>query len=94
MPEYLRRMLPKLLYTLEFRSNNAMHQPLIAALALLKKYLDSSVRTYPTDEEVPLDGVVRDLWREVVLETDTQGHVRVNRISYEPGSFSFRIQSR
>jgi TnpA family transposase len=80
---HYRRMLPKLLHTLEFRSNNAMHQPLIAALALLKKYLDSSARTYPTDEEVPLDGVVRDLWREVVLETDPQGHVRVNRISYE-----------
>ena len=27
--------------------------------------------------------VVRDLWRDVVMETDTQGHPRVNRISYE-----------
>ena len=26
---------------------------------------------------------MRDLWREVVLETDSQGHARVNRISYE-----------
>jgi hypothetical protein len=26
---------------------------------------------------------VRDLWREVVLETDSQGQRRVNRISYE-----------
>jgi TnpA family transposase len=80
---HYRRMLPKLLHTLEFRSNNAMHQPLIEALALLKKYLHSSARTYPTDEEVPLDGVVRDLWREVVLETESQEHTRVNRISYE-----------
>ena len=34
---HYRRMLPQLLQTLEFRSNNAMHQPLIEALALLKK---------------------------------------------------------
>ena len=52
---HYRRMLPKLLHALEFRSNNAMHQPLIEALALLKKYLPSSARTYPTNEEVPLE---------------------------------------
>jgi TnpA family transposase len=80
---HYRRMLPQLLHALEFRSNNAMHQPLIEALALLKKYLHSSARTYPADEEVPFAGVVRDLWREVVLETESQGHARVNRISYE-----------
>lgn len=80
---HYRRMLPKLLHTLEFRSNNATHQPLIEALALLKKYIQSRARTYPVDEAVPMDGVVRDLWREVVIETDTQGCPRVNRISYE-----------
>ena len=80
---HYRRMLPKLLHTLEFRSNNTLHQPLIEALALLKKYLHSPARTYPVDEGIPIDGVVRDLWRDVVMETDTQGHPRVNRISYE-----------
>ena len=80
---HYRRMLPQLLQTLEFRSNNAMHQPLIEALALLKKYLQSRARTYPVDEEVPIDGVVRDLWLDVVMETDHQGQPRVNRISYE-----------
>jgi hypothetical protein len=44
---HYRRMLPPLLATLEFRSNNATHQPLIRALALLKQYLPSRVRTYP-----------------------------------------------
>jgi hypothetical protein len=78
-----RRMLPQLLQTLEFRSNNTLHQPLIEAVALLKKYLHSQAQTYPVDEVIPIDGVVRDLWRDVVMETDTQGHPRVNRISYE-----------
>jgi len=39
-------MLPRLLTTLEFRSNNALHQPLIRALALLQKYLQSRVRIF------------------------------------------------
>jgi TnpA family transposase len=80
---HYRRMLPQLLHTLEFRSNNTLHQPLIEALALLTKYLHSQARTYPLEEEIPMDGVVRDLWRDVVIETDPQGHPRVNRISYE-----------
>jgi hypothetical protein len=80
---HYRRMLPPLLATLEFRSNNATHQPLIRALALLKQYLQSRIRTYPVEEDVPLDGVIRDPWREAVIETDAQGRQRVNRITYE-----------
>lgn len=80
---HYRRMLPRLLATLEFRSNNAMHQPLIRALALLQKYLQSRLRAYPVEEDIPLDGVVREVWRDAVLETDAQGRTRVNRIAYE-----------
>jgi len=80
---HYRRMLPPLLATLEFRSNNAMHQPLIRALALLQQYLQSRMRPYPVEEDIPLDGVVRDHWRDAVVETDTQGRQRVNRITYE-----------
>jgi TnpA family transposase len=80
---HYRRMLPPLLETLEFRSNNATHQPLIRALALLKQYLQSRMRTYPAEEDIPLDGVVRELWRDAVLETDPQGRPRINRITYE-----------
>ena len=80
---HYRRMLPKLLQTLEFRSNNTMYQPLIDALALLKQYLPSQARTYPVEADVPIEGVVRDLWHDVVMETDPQGRSRVNRISYE-----------
>jgi hypothetical protein len=80
---YYRRMLPPLLATLEFRSNHATHQPLIRALALLKQYLPGRVRTYPLEEDVPLEGVIREPWREAVVETDAQGRQRVNRLTYE-----------
>ena len=82
---HYRRMLPSLLETLEFRSNNATHQPLIRALALLKQYLPSRVRTYPVEEDVPLEGVIREHWREAVVETDAQGRQRINRLTYEMG---------
>jgi Domain of unknown function (DUF4158) len=82
---HYRRMLPPLLATLEFRSNNATHQPLIRALALLKQYLPSRVRTYPVEEDVPLEGVIREHWREAVVETDAQGRPRINRLTYEMG---------
>lgn len=80
---HYRRMLPKLLETLVFRSNNEIHRPVIAALELLQKYAESRVRFYPSEEEVPLDGVVKKLWLDAVLEADALGDVRVNRINYE-----------
>jgi TnpA family transposase len=80
---HYRRMVPPLLNALEFRSNNTRHQPVVRALALVKKYADSKVLCYPSDEDVPLKGVVRDSWQEAVLELDKDGKARVNRISFE-----------
>lgn len=80
---HYRRMLPKLLTTLEFRSNNETHRPVITALELLQRYVDSQVRVYPLEEDVPLDGVVKKGVLETVLEADAAGNVRVNRINYE-----------
>jgi TnpA family transposase len=80
---HYRRLLPPLLDTLEFRSNNATHRPLIQALDLLKRYAGSKARTFAPEEVVPLRGVVRPGWRELVVEPDTRGRERVNRISYE-----------
>ena len=38
---YYRRMLPKMLDALEFRSNNDRHRPVLQAIAILKKYAES-----------------------------------------------------
>ena len=50
---HYRRMIPQLLEMLEFRSNNNIHQPLIKALELLKKYANSKQKYYDADEEIP-----------------------------------------
>jgi len=80
---HYRRMVPQILKALDFRSNNRRHRPVIQALDLLKRYADTRLHTYPADEDVPIDGVARGLWREAVVEKDTEGRARVNRITYE-----------
>lgn len=80
---HYRRMVPKLLAALEFRSNNERHRPVMQALDLVKRFADTKLRTFPIDEEVPLEGVVRGLWRDAVVEKDAAGRDRVNRVTYE-----------
>lgn len=80
---HYRRMVPQVLNVLNFRSNNERHRPVIEALDLVKRYAGTKGHTFPVEEAVPLDGVVRGLWREAVVEKDAQGQQRVNRITYE-----------
>lgn len=80
---HYRRMVPTLLAALEFRSNNDRRRPVMQALDLVKRFADTKVHTFPPDEDVPLDGVVRGLWRDAVMEKDAAGRDRVNRVTYE-----------
>lgn len=80
---HYRRMIPQLLEMLEFRSNNDIHRPVIVALELLKKYAQSQARYYEKEEEIPIDGVLKSGWKEILLEKDPDGKERINRINYE-----------
>lgn len=80
---HYRRMIPQLLEVLEFRSNNDIHRPVIQAIELLKKYAQSSARYYNTDEDIPIDGVLKTGCQEILLEKDSDGFERINRINYE-----------
>ncbi|ABI60737.1 Tn3 family transposase [Nitrosomonas eutropha] len=80
---HYRRMVPKMLQALAFRSNNKHHQPVMDALDLVKQYADSKVHIYPSDADVPLNGVVSDLWRDAIVEKDAKDRNRVNRVTYE-----------
>ena len=81
--QHYRRMIPWLLTALEFRSNNAAHQPVIAALALVKRHLSSRAYNYPAHEEIPVQGVIARNMRDLILETNEDGEVRLNRVNYE-----------
>jgi TnpA family transposase len=80
---HYRRMVPKLLDALDFHSNNATHRPVIEALALVRRYAATRQRFIPAHETVPIDGVVRPLWRDAVIDVGAGGKPRVNRITYE-----------
>ena len=80
---HYRRMIPLLLETLEFRSNNDIHRPIIQAIELLKKYSQSKARYYNSVENIPIDGVLKSGWKEILLEKDSDGFERINRINYE-----------
>jgi hypothetical protein len=80
---YYRRTVPQILRCLEFRSNNEHHRPILQALELLKRYADSKLQTFPPEEVVPIDDIVRGLWRDAVVEKDDKGRQRINRITYE-----------
>jgi len=76
---HYRRMLPALLETLQFRSDNRF-QPLIEALAVIQRHLGSHQRYFP--ETVPVEGVITPAWRQKVFE-EVEGEYRVNRRYYE-----------
>jgi TnpA family transposase len=79
---YYRRMLPKILAALEFRSNNAMHRPLLDAIEAIWRHKGDS-RQYFALSEIPVDDVIRPKWRDIVIEDALGGGKRVNRINYE-----------
>jgi TnpA family transposase len=80
---HYRRMLPKILDALEFCSNNTAHRPVIDALGLLKAYRDSGKQYFSTNDVVPIEGIVKGKWLDIVVEKDKGDKECVNRINYE-----------
>ena len=79
---YYRGVLMPVLDALMFRSNNAVHRPVIDALAVLQANRDSRRQYYDVDE-VPIEGVIPKKWRHIVIDLAKDGIERVNRIDYE-----------
>ena len=81
---HYRRMLPKLLETMDFQSNNVHHRPVLEAIACINNLLKTGdvCRTIDVSETFPLH-VVLPKWRDLVVEQTDDGTIRINRISYE-----------
>lgn len=80
---HYRRMVPEILDILEFRSNNEVHQPVIRALELVKKCSDTGHHYLPLSKDIPIDGVIRTVNKEIIVEKDEKGQERINRMNYE-----------
>lgn len=80
---HYRPMLRAVLETLEFRSNNTVHRPVLEALDWLRRFRDAGQRVVRPTPDLPIDGVVPPRWRSLVLERDRTGRARINCINYE-----------
>jgi hypothetical protein len=53
------------------------------ALALVRKYVGNRKPAYPADESVPLEDIVPDSWKPIVVENEPDSARQVNRVAYE-----------
>jgi len=82
---HYRRMLPKLLGALEFRSNNTAHRPVLDALAWLSDVLarGDNRRVIRHSDGIDIADFVPARWREQIVEEDGSGGWQINRIDFE-----------
>jgi len=78
---HYRRGLVKLLEVLEFRTGSSACQPVIEALALIRRYAAAGSLTYcPAGEHVPAHAGITEDWRPLVYRADQHGRQRVVRM--------------
>lgn len=73
-----------ILKTLDFKSNNDLHQPVIQAVELLKDYESSKQINFSQSEQIPLGTeIIPKKWYDLVVKSDSESELKVNRINYE-----------
>jgi TnpA family transposase len=85
---HYRRGLIKLLEVLEFRTGSSACQPVIEALALIRRHAAAgSLTYYPAGEHIPAHAGITEDWKPLVYRTDQHGRQRVVRMVYEVVTF-------
>lgn len=82
---HYRRMIVPLLDTLEFRSNNSNHKPVLDALSFLISNREYRGQYFTDLADIPIAGVIKSKQFDRVIEQDSDGNDRINRINYEIG---------
>lgn len=80
---HYRQMIPKILDTLKFCSNNDSYKPIINAIEIIKKYSDKNIKYFPISESIPIEDVVKTSLKDLVIERDNKGNEQISRINYE-----------
>ncbi|QQM26557.1 Tn3 family transposase [Elizabethkingia sp. M8] len=80
---HYRRMVPKILNGIKFCSNNMMHQPVLEALRWLESHKDSNQQYHSLSDNIPINGVVRSKYYDIIIEIGDKGEKKINRINYE-----------
>ncbi len=73
---------------LEFRSSNATHQPVIEALAFIRRHAGAgNITYYPLGEKIPAHRGLEGDWQDVLHRDDTRGRRRTVRMVYVVATF-------
>jgi len=81
---HYRRILPDIISALNFNSNNDKFKPIIEAIEIINKYLNSKSRYYSKNEIVPIDGVVKLMWKDMIEDKADKNKVtKIKRVDYE-----------
>lgn len=82
---HYRQGLPVILKTLAFHANQQADRPLLDALKLLQRYAEASGHQayFAQDEEVPLETIVPEAWRDLVVKHNGEDQTQIKRIDYE-----------
>lgn len=80
---HYRQMVPPLFGVLTFRSDNSALRPLLQAVTIIQRYIGTTLTYYREADEIPLAGVVSPAWLGQVVDVNSNGKQRINRISYE-----------
>src|SRR5680860_415476 len=81
---HYRRMVPRILETMEFRSNNSGHRPILEALDLIKSNGGNAKRKhFDLIGSVPIEDIIKPKWYDIIVEPDNDGTERINKIDYE-----------
>lgn len=80
---HYRRALPTLIDVLPFRCNNEAYRPVMRALEIVQATRNERTQYHIVSDDLPVDGVIKPKWMDIVIETDPKGRRRINRINYE-----------
>lgn len=77
--------LAALLKALAFHATHKADQSLLDALKLLQRYVETSSHQayFAPEEEIPLENIVPEMWRDLVVKPDAEGKEQIKRIDYE-----------
>jgi len=79
---HYRQIIPGILDLVDFKSNNTDYQPLVQAMQIVKKHIHSKMHYLPKDEDVPIEGVIPNQLKDIVIE-EKNDELCFNRINYE-----------
>ncbi len=81
---HYRKMVPKILDTLNFQSNNESYRPIIDAITWLRSGENSRRRFFDiATDDLPIKDIIKSKWYDIVVENDNDGDKRISRINYE-----------